>query len=110
MRWSLDGFPPEVKAPPVVRFLASRTKRLWLDRPMPKGLKLRGPLAVLRPPEAESIDEDAAVEEVVALVDRLRNEPQRHPSPVAGDLTRDQWDTLHRRHAAHHLGFLVPRD
>ena len=109
MRGSLDGFPPELKAPPLLRWFATRTKRLWLDRPMPRGIKLRGPLAALRPPEPGRIDEDAAIDDAVACFERLKAEPQRHPSPVAGELTREQWNTLHKRHAAHHLGFLSPK-
>lgn len=109
MRGSLDGFPPGVLASPVLRFVASRTKRFWIDRPIPKGVKLRGSLAALVPPEPGELDESEAVQDAIRCFGRLTSEPQRHVSPVAGELTREQWDTLHRRHAAHHLGFLTPR-
>lgn len=108
-RGSLDGFPPGVKAPKLLRFLMARTKPLWLNRPFPKGIKLNGALAALRPPEPDSIDENAAVEDAITSLKRLQTEAQRHPSPAAGKLTREEWDNLHRRHAAHHLGFLTPR-
>lgn len=109
MRGSLDGFPPEVKAPRLLRFVVARTKPLWLNRPFPKGIKLNGALAALRPPAPDAIDENAAIEDAIACLARLQAEPQRHPSPAAGKLTREEWDTLHRSHAAHHLGFLTPR-
>lgn len=107
MRSSLDGFPPDVRGPRWLRWIVSATVPVWINRPIPPGIPLRGGLTALQPPDR--IDEDAAVAECLALIERLKAEPQRHPSPVAGRLSRSRWDLLHRNHAAHHLGFLVPR-
>ena len=30
-----------------------------------------------------------------------------HPSPFLGELTHEEWEQLHCRHAEHHFGYIV---
>jgi hypothetical protein len=60
------------------------------------------------PPAA--VDEAEAIGESKQLLTRLKAPVGGlHPSPLFGQLTEDQCRMLHCRHAAHHLGFLVPK-
>jgi hypothetical protein len=36
----------------------------------------------------------------------LKTEPRRKPSPLFGELTIDEWNQLHCRHAELHLSFI----
>lgn len=56
-------------------------------------------------------DEQTAAAEAKDLLARLKDfAGQLHPSPLFDQLTVDQWRTLHLMHAAHHLGFLIPKE
>ncbi|HEV7299665.1 MAG TPA: DUF1569 domain-containing protein [Tepidisphaeraceae bacterium] len=106
MTMSRDGFGETGFGWPL-RLFGRLAKPLILRmKTMPKGLD--GPAAFM--PAANLADDAAAAE---ALADAVRRilEPGAtfHPSPLLGRLTRDQWISIHRVHAAHHLGFLVPR-
>jgi hypothetical protein len=74
---------------------------------MPKGLD--GPASFM--PATDQGDELAAIDAMAEAVRRVL-EPGAtfHPSPLVGKLTEEQWISIHRVHAAHHLGFLIPRE
>ena len=73
---------------------------------MPAGVE--GPPSFM--PPADLSDERAAIEAMERAVRRVQESGATfHPSPLLGTLTQAQWINIHRVHAAHHLGFLVPR-
>ena len=71
---------------------------------IPAGVKL--PDAAL-PTEAA---DEVSVERLRRAVERVdRHVGPWSPHPFFGSMTATQWQRYHRVHAAHHLGFLVPR-
>jgi hypothetical protein len=106
---SLDGFGPEVGIPKFVQRILPIVGKpiLWLvfKKGMPSGLK--APKALQPPPD---VDESAEVTAMIRSLERVRDAGPSDfkPSPIFGRLSREQWQQLHRIHAAHHLGHLVP--
>ena len=43
-----------------------------------------------------------------AAIERAGSQRMKHPSPVLGKLSHEQWEQLHCRHAELHLSFLHP--
>jgi len=106
MRGSLDGF--DFMLPWIVRRLIGRPmlKRMLAAPRMKPGLRTI-PASV---PEPEDEDRQA-VDEAKDLLRRLADHSgELHPSPLFDRLTADQWRQLHVGHAAHHLGFLIPKE
>jgi Protein of unknown function (DUF1569) len=104
MNGSLDGI--DHRAPWYIRAIGKVIKQRMLKKAMPAGFNLPPKaLAVLGPPSTEWAD---GVRQFRDAVKRLKAEPQRHPHPVLGALTREEWDQLHCRHSEMHLSFLTP--
>jgi len=104
MDGSLDGFDFTVAWP--LRVIAKFFfKPRIFSKGMPAGFQLKGKAgkALLPDPEAEQ----AGLNHLLHAIQRLQNETQRHPSPVLGELTREEWDLLHRRHAELHMSFIA---
>jgi hypothetical protein len=102
-RASVEGFPKQ--SPTVFRRLVGPLAYRWLDRrgSMPAGL----PAPRMVAPRME--DDDAGIEALRAAIDRFRGAPgPMAESPIAGRLTKAQWERIHCIHSAHHLGFAVP--
>jgi hypothetical protein len=111
LRFPLDGPPP---TPVHLRFA------FWLMRNTVGGMIFRrivrtGQMPAGGPTLKESIpapggDESAAVENLQRAVTRFQNHTgPTYPSPVFGELDRDQRTRLQLVHCAHHLGFLLPK-
>ena len=103
MNMALDGV--EFKAPWYVRIVARMMKNRILSRPMSPGFQLPKPAAAILPDDTDHGEGIAALEKACA---RMQTEPQRHPHPALGPLTREEWDRLQFLHAAMHLSFIVP--
>lgn len=104
---SIDGF--AMGLPFFVRWVTRPLfKTRWIEHGLPNGLKLKGKLTSMLPPDG--LDDSVGVEQLRAAFSRLQNDTQRQLSPILGHLTREEWDQLHLRHAEHHLSFLVPED
>ncbi len=106
MRGSLEGYP--FMLPWIIRKLIGRRmlRRLLSDAPMPPGKQT---IPASRPPE--DINETEAISEALKLLERLQTHTgELHPSPMFGSITLDEARTLHLKHAAHHLSFLVPKE
>lgn len=102
--WCLDGAP--VRAPWFIRLFGWFVKNRFVKNPMPAGFQLpRSSAEHLIPADTSWEDGVAALKKAI---ERLKTEPQRHPSPFLGVLTPEQWIQLHCRHAELHLSFLVP--
>jgi hypothetical protein len=108
LSFPLDGFP---RPPAAVRLL------LWLLRHTIGRRELRRTLAEGRMPAGRQTiqetvpppggDEAAAVERFAQTAGRFEaHTGPLHPSPLFGELSREQWRQLQLIHCAHHLGFL----
>ena len=105
MRLALDG--ADFKVPWYIRTFAPLFKKRLLRGPMQPGFQLprNAPQALI--PKRE-ISTHEGLSELRTTIERMNCEPQRHPSPVFGKLSHDEWDQLHLRHAELHLSFYVP--
>jgi len=112
MTYPLDGFPTQAGLVawilPVVRF--------GLGKRMLRGILTSGTMSAGSPTLPESIHvrpsiSQPSVERLGRSVDRLiRSNGPYHPSPLFGDMTRDELLRLHMIHCRHHLSFLVPKE
>ena len=80
--------------------------RRLLSGPMPAGLRLRPEAAKVLLPEPTAIDDGLAA--LREAVERLSFETERARHPLLGEMSLDQWDSFHLRHAELHLSFAVP--
>jgi hypothetical protein len=104
MIWCLDG--TTLKGPLHIRIAGWFMKKQFLRMAMPAGYKMSAEFAQHLVPGETSWED--GLQTIRAALARMKSEPQRHPSPFLGDMTRDQWDQLHCRHCELHLSFLVP--
>ncbi len=106
MEMSIDG--AGFKAPWPVRLIVRLFfRQRLLSGPMPPGFRLP------RYAEAAFLPGETSVEEGLAQlrrsVSRLKQETDRESHPVLGELSLDEWDSLHLRHAEMHMSFVVPK-
>jgi hypothetical protein len=104
MNGCMGGIP--YKAPFYLRAVAWFLKNNFVKNPMPAGFDLPKAAAALLVPGETSWED--GVQTIRVAIARMKTEPQRHPHPVLGALTRAQWDQLHCRHCELHLSFLIP--
>ena len=105
MEMSVEG--SELKAPWLVRFVARVFYRQrFLSGPMPAGFRL--PRAASEALVPENQDSQTGLAELRRAIGRLHDEIDRARHPVLGELSLDEWDSLHLRHAEMHMSFLVP--
>jgi hypothetical protein len=104
MNGCIDGIP--FKAPFYIRAVGWLMRNRFLKNPMPAGFDL--PKAAAAEMVPGDISWDEGMQQFRTAFQRVKTEPQRHPHPVLGALTREQWDQLHCRHCELHLSFLVP--
>lgn len=105
MDMSIDG--SDLKAPWLAR-LAVRLffRQRFLKGPIPAGIRLnRAARDALVPPPMSS---QAGLAELRRAIERLRHETDRAPHPVLGELSLDEWDSLHLRHSEMHMSFMAP--
>lgn len=105
MEYCLDGFPFKL-FPPLRWFMRTFLKKRLLYQGMPTGVKLTGDAARYLKPQPCSDKE--GLDRLRTAIHRLETETQREPSPLLGQLTTEQWNQLHLRHAELHLGYLIP--
>ncbi|MDH5756953.1 MAG: DUF1569 domain-containing protein [Nitrospinota bacterium] len=102
-RGSLDGF--DHMFPWIVRLLLGKPALWWYMRVGDKEGNPTAPDSV--PPQ--NVDEDKAIRSIKDSLRRLASAERLHPSGLFGALSVAQWKNLHLKHAAHHLGFLIPK-
>tara|TARA_R110002167_G_scaffold9534_1_gene43415 strand:- start:407 stop:874 length:468 start_codon:yes stop_codon:yes gene_type:complete len=104
MDYSLDGF--SFQLPWFFRVLGKHYfKARILKNGMLPGIKLKGDAKNALSPE--SVDDQTGLEHLRLTIQRLISEPQRFPSPFFGELSREEWDLLHCRHAELHMSFIA---
>jgi hypothetical protein len=103
---SLDGakFTPSW----YIRWLGPWIKNRMITQPMRPGFQLPAYAAKFLIPEEECEMHDALAH-LHSAVTRLQTTTTRHPSPLLGPLTLEEWNQLHLRHAELHLSFFVPK-
>lgn len=101
---SIDGLP--MAFPWHFRFMARLFKKKLISGTMPPGFKLRPEAAKTMAPGPTSTEEGLAA--LRAAVSRLQRESHRIKHPLFGDISREEWDKLHLKHASLHMSFLVP--
>jgi hypothetical protein len=100
----VDGW--SFKVPWLLKALFGRfaLRRILKSRRMPAVSTPQKPLP------APGGDERAAVGRFREALLRLESHGGPfHPSPFFGELTPAEWNDLNLIHAAHHLGFLIPK-
>ena len=103
---SIDGI--NMSFPWPMCMIAKLFKSKMIHGAMPPGFKLPAEGAKQLMPEPTSTEEGlAALHEAVA---RLQREPHRAKHPVLGDLTREEWNSIHLNHAGLHMSFLTQAD
>lgn len=104
--FSVDGF--SFKAPLFIRLMSPILKnKLFGPMPIPAGLQLRGGSAVMIPDDVVTFED--GLTHLRRSIGRITaGERMTQPSPVFGRMTHGQWVTLHLKHCALHLSFLVP--
>jgi hypothetical protein len=102
---SIDGF--TMTFPWYLRSMARIFKNKLVSVPMPAGYDLpsAGAKAVLPGPTSTA----EGLAELRAAVARLNQESHRAEHPMFGELSKEQWNTVHCRHASLHMSFLVPQ-
>lgn len=111
IRYPMDGY-PKITFPFSILMWALRNT---VGKPQKKKLLAQGKFPPGGPTVKESVppagkDEQVAISQLNELIDRVnRYEGKLFPSPLFGELTRDDWLKLSLIHAAHHLSFLVPK-
>ena len=108
MTMSLDGTTLGRAPLPIRVLLRYVFKKRILTKGMRPGFNLKGKFAEYIIPEATCSTEQG-LGQLRDGIARLKREPQRHPHPAFGPLTREEWDQLHLRHAELHLSFFVPQ-
>ena len=101
---SLDGFDFKIAWP--IRMIGIYYfKHRIFKHGMSPGFQLKGATKEALAPNP--LEDQAGLEHLKKSVQRLETESQRCPSPIFGELTRDEWNLLHRRHAELHMSFIA---
>ena len=111
VKYPMDGFPKLPFWLKPIFFVIKHTmlpkleKQMREEKTMPVGLGT-APMTVFKPGE----DEAAAVANFKNELVRMKNfTGPMHPSPLRGQLSKEEWVDSHLVHCGHHLSFLVPK-
>ncbi len=105
--YSIDGFPVQ-KGPLLLRMVLRVMKHRVLTKPMQPGIMFPHRFGFLAPDSAVTWDE--AVDTLRRNIGRVASDQMKHPSPILGKLTSEQWVQFHCRHAQMHFSFLVSEE
>ena len=101
---SIDGI--EFRFPwPLKLMMRLFMKKKFLYGSVPPGFSIPAEVRDQVEPHAETTTEQG----LAALrdsIDRLKRETHRQPHPVLGNISREEWDQFHLRHAEMHMSFL----
>jgi hypothetical protein len=101
---SIDGLP--VTFPWAFRMLVKLFKKKLINGSMPAGYKMKPENAMIT--ESPPISSEEGLAALRAAVARLQRESHRARHPLMGDLSKEEWDKVHLKHASLHMSFLVP--
>jgi Protein of unknown function (DUF1569) len=100
---SIDGFPGGF--PWFIRAMGRIFKKRLIGGPMPAGMNMPDKIAKAVMPEPTSTDVGLA--NLHAAVSRLKLAPHRAAHPVFGKVSKEEWNTMHLKHASLHMSFLT---
>jgi len=101
---SIDGIPGRLSWP--MRMLGKVLKKRLLTGRLRAGFKPPRQIArQLMPGETST---EAGLKALTEAIERLKQTSDRAPHIFLGELTADQWEQFHLRHAELHLSFLLP--
>jgi hypothetical protein len=105
MNGSIDGSVLRIAWP--VRMVARLLRKRILTGGLSPGFRLS------RANDARAWSEESpeirpALEKARQAVSRLQAEEKRCPHPALGQLSKEEWNTFHLRHAELHMSFVVP--
>tara|TARA_R110002111_G_scaffold256979_3_gene324784 strand:+ start:142338 stop:142814 length:477 start_codon:yes stop_codon:yes gene_type:complete len=101
---SLDGYGFTVAWPIRIVGIYYFKSRIF-KHGMSSGFQLKGASKKALAPDL--LADQAGLEHLTSSVHRLETESKRAPSPIFGEMTRDEWNLLHRRHAELHMSFIA---
>lgn len=110
-RFPMDGFP---KPPLFLRAIFGFMRITGVSNRMKAsilkdGFKAGTPTAPETVGQPDSMEDQAAIDELGAVIERMKNfQGDTHPSPLFGQMDRDLWHKVTVLHAEHHFGFLEP--
>ncbi len=110
-RYQLDGYPPTpLLLRPVTWMMRNTFAPAVARKAFERGETKAGMPTIPQSVPAAGGDEAAAVAGLKATIERwAAHAGPLHPSPLFGEMSKDEWVKGHLLHAAHHLSFLVPR-
>ncbi len=94
----------ESKLPFYIRWFGPLMKKSVIYGPIARGYRL--PSTKTGTYGDEPCELEVGIERLRKAYARLQNQPLPEKHPVFGAMTRDDWLTLHRKHAQLHLAFL----
>ncbi len=80
-------------------------KKKFLTDTMPAGYKFKETTRIMPPVDT---NQEAALDNFIAALERLENETPTHRHPFVGKLSHGEWRQLALRHAELHLSFVHP--
>lgn len=105
--FSIDGFPFKVN--PVMRFMAKLLmKKKFLTKPLPSGFQIPDKNRKDLIPDDDETEKGLA--ELRAAIERQKSDSNRVMHAFLGNLTNEQWEQFHCRHAEMHMSFAVPEE
>lgn len=100
----IDGNDFQMPAP--MRWLMTRLmKKKFLAKGLPAGFKIPKGASSARPDE---VDAEEGLRRLTAAIRRAKSESKRAMHPVFGNLSQEEADQFHLRHAELHLSFIKP--
>ena len=107
MEHSIDGFPPEIKIPLLMRMMGRMFKGMVTSgKTLSPGFSPPKGSEALLPKPVVSFEHGLA--RLRKVIDRLDSGAQCiQASPAFGKMTHDEWMRLHMGHAQLHLGFIA---
>jgi hypothetical protein len=105
MSASIDGMPFEAAWWQRIFVRLFHSRRL-VSGPMPAGLRLSDEFAAFLSPEPIGIEEGLGA--LRESIHRLSFEIDRARHPLLGEMSLDEWDSFHLRHAELHMSFALP--
>jgi len=103
---SIDGF--QSKAPLIIRLIMPFFKNKVINaKKLNPGINLPKAIIPVAFPEAASLQD--ALDDLRRAVARTKTERMTARHPAFGQMTHEDWNTLHRRHSEMHLSFALPK-
>lgn len=103
--YSFDGFPSQLNPPWIIRFILKFQKSRFLNKPMPRGVKIPGIKQGTLATEVVGLEE--GVRHLGSSLERLKREKPTQRSVLFGEMTHEEWIKGTLRHAELHMSYLI---